>query len=167
MISKRTTTVTRPGLCTWTTISPRKDPNSVSCDFFSFLLVYETRIYLLVVHTLHIRIHGTRVRLIRPWKLQAKRRCHRVIWVTYVNLAAIRPTSLSVCTTDISLKSSQPFIMGFAVLPALVTDIPAVYDAYFAAFKTSAITRAFFPSATEDEMMDSQSEFRYDRHRSY
>jgi hypothetical protein len=50
--------------------------------------------------------------------------------------------------------------MGFVVLPALVADIPKVYDAYFAAFKDNAVTRAFFPSATVEDMTNSNSEFR-------
>ncbi|KAH9864442.1 hypothetical protein J1614_010376 [Plenodomus biglobosus] len=50
--------------------------------------------------------------------------------------------------------------MGFVVLPALVTDISSVYDAYFAAFKNNAVTRAFFPSATEDDLIKSDSKFR-------
>jgi hypothetical protein len=51
--------------------------------------------------------------------------------------------------------------MGFVVLPALVPDISAVYDVYFAAFKNNAVTRALFPSATEADLTDSKSEFRY------
>jgi hypothetical protein len=51
--------------------------------------------------------------------------------------------------------------MGFVVLPALVPDISAVYDVYFAAFKDSALTRALFPSATEKDLTDATSEFRY------
>ncbi|KAF1941351.1 hypothetical protein EJ02DRAFT_404854 [Clathrospora elynae] len=50
--------------------------------------------------------------------------------------------------------------MGFAVLPALVPDISAVYDVYFAAFKHNAVTRALFPSATEADLTDAKSEFR-------
>ncbi|KAH9861153.1 hypothetical protein IAQ61_010890 [Plenodomus lingam] len=50
--------------------------------------------------------------------------------------------------------------MGFVVLPALAADIGPVYDAYFAAFKNNAVTRAFFPSATEDDLTKSDSEFR-------
>ena len=50
--------------------------------------------------------------------------------------------------------------MGFVVLPALVPDISAVYDVYFAAFKDNAVTRALFPSATEVDMMNPESEFR-------
>jgi hypothetical protein len=50
--------------------------------------------------------------------------------------------------------------MGFVILPALVADIPEVYDAYFAAFKDNAVTRAFFPSATEEDMTNPNSEFR-------
>jgi hypothetical protein len=50
--------------------------------------------------------------------------------------------------------------MGFVVLPALVPDISAVYDVYFAAFKENAVTRALFPSATEADMINPDSEFR-------
>jgi hypothetical protein len=50
--------------------------------------------------------------------------------------------------------------MGFVVLPALVTDISAVYDVYFAAFKDNAVTRALFPSATAADMTNRDSEFR-------
>lgn len=50
--------------------------------------------------------------------------------------------------------------MGFVVLPALVTDISDVYDVYFAAFKDNAVTRALFPSASQEDMMDPDSEFR-------
>lgn len=50
--------------------------------------------------------------------------------------------------------------MGFVVLPALVKDISAVYDAYFAAFKDNAVTKALFPSATAADMTDPNSEFR-------
>lgn len=51
--------------------------------------------------------------------------------------------------------------MGFVVLPALVADISAVYDAYFAAFRDSAVTKALFPTATPEDMMNPDSEFRY------
>jgi hypothetical protein len=51
--------------------------------------------------------------------------------------------------------------MGFVVLPALVPDISAVYDVYFAAFKDNVVTRALFPSATEADMINPHSEFRY------
>jgi hypothetical protein len=54
--------------------------------------------------------------------------------------------------------------MGFVVLPALVADISAVYDVYFAAFKHNTLTRALFPSATTEDLIDSESEFRYVRH---
>jgi hypothetical protein len=54
-----------------------------------------------------------------------------------------------------------PNNMGFVVLPALVTDISAVYDAYFAAFKDNAVTKALFPSATASDMTNPESEFRY------
>ncbi|KAL6712230.1 hypothetical protein ACN47E_000107 [Coniothyrium glycines] len=50
--------------------------------------------------------------------------------------------------------------MGFAVLPALVPDIEAVYDVYFSAFQDNAVTRAFFPSASAEQLVDSKSEFR-------
>ncbi|KAI2486703.1 Acetyltransferase [Pyrenophora tritici-repentis] len=50
--------------------------------------------------------------------------------------------------------------MGFIVLPALIPDISAVYDVYFAAFKDKAITRALFPSATVADLVDAKSEFR-------
>ncbi|KAF2853247.1 acyl-CoA N-acyltransferase [Plenodomus tracheiphilus IPT5] len=50
--------------------------------------------------------------------------------------------------------------MGFVVLPALVADISSVYDAYFAAFKNSPVTRTFFPSATDEDLVNSDSEFR-------
>ncbi|KAF1363148.1 acyl-CoA N-acyltransferase [Lizonia empirigonia] len=50
--------------------------------------------------------------------------------------------------------------MGFVVLPALVADISAVYDVYFAAFKENAITRALFPSATVEDLTNPESEFR-------
>jgi hypothetical protein len=51
--------------------------------------------------------------------------------------------------------------MGFLVLPALVTDISAVYDVYFAAFKENAVTRALFPSATPEDMSNTASKFRW------
>lgn len=51
--------------------------------------------------------------------------------------------------------------MGFVVLPALVPDISAVYDVYFEAFKNNAVTRALFPSASEADLTDAKSEFRY------
>lgn len=51
--------------------------------------------------------------------------------------------------------------MGYVVLPALVADISAVYDVYFAAFRDNAITRALFPSATVQDLMNPDSEFRY------
>ncbi|RMZ74481.1 Acyl- N-acyltransferase [Pyrenophora seminiperda CCB06] len=50
--------------------------------------------------------------------------------------------------------------MGFVVLPALIPDISAVYDVYFAAFKNNPITRALFPSATVADFTDAKSEFR-------
>ncbi|KAF3037840.1 hypothetical protein E8E12_008348 [Didymella heteroderae] len=50
--------------------------------------------------------------------------------------------------------------MGFVVLPALPADISAVYDVYFAAFKDNVITKALFPSATAEDMTDTESEFR-------
>ncbi|KAH7396941.1 acyl-CoA N-acyltransferase [Phaeosphaeria sp. MPI-PUGE-AT-0046c] len=50
--------------------------------------------------------------------------------------------------------------MGFVVLPALLKDISAVYDTYFAAFQDHAVTKALFPSATAADMTDSASEFR-------
>lgn len=50
--------------------------------------------------------------------------------------------------------------MGFVVLPALLPDISAVYDVYFAAFKNNAVTRALFPSATEADLTDPTSDFR-------
>ncbi|KAL0940676.1 GNAT family protein [Colletotrichum truncatum] len=40
--------------------------------------------------------------------------------------------------------------MGLTVLPALIPDIPKVYDAYFAAFKGSAILDLLFPSGIDD-----------------
>lgn len=52
--------------------------------------------------------------------------------------------------------------MGFVVLPALPADISAVYTIYFSAFRDNAITRALFPSATAKEMIDAESEFRYE-----
>jgi hypothetical protein len=51
--------------------------------------------------------------------------------------------------------------MTFVVLPALVSDISEVYDAYFAAFKDSAVTRALFPTASAEDMTDPASAFRY------
>ncbi|KAE8837580.1 hypothetical protein PTNB85_04915 [Pyrenophora teres f. teres] len=50
--------------------------------------------------------------------------------------------------------------MGFVVLPALISDISAVYDVYFAAFKENPITRALFPSVTVADLVDAKSEFR-------
>ncbi|KZM26040.1 uncharacterized protein EKO05_0005861 [Ascochyta rabiei] len=50
--------------------------------------------------------------------------------------------------------------MGFVVLPALVADVSAVYDVYFAAFKDNAITRALFPSVTTEDLINPESEFR-------
>lgn len=45
--------------------------------------------------------------------------------------------------------------MGAAVLPALIPDIPKVYDVYFAAFKAelmgSIILNILFPGGTDDE----------------
>ncbi|KAF6821338.1 GNAT family protein [Colletotrichum plurivorum] len=40
--------------------------------------------------------------------------------------------------------------MGLTVLPALIPDIPKVYDAYFEAFKGSAILDLLFPSGIDD-----------------
>ncbi|TDZ25412.1 putative acyltransferase SID5 [Colletotrichum orbiculare MAFF 240422] len=40
--------------------------------------------------------------------------------------------------------------MGLTVLPALIPDIPKVYDAYFAAFKGSAILNLLFPSGIDE-----------------
>lgn len=51
--------------------------------------------------------------------------------------------------------------MGFVVLPALTPDISDVYDVYFATFKNNAVTRALFPSATEADLLNPKSEFRY------
>lgn len=51
--------------------------------------------------------------------------------------------------------------MGFVVLPALTPDISDVYDVYFEAFKNNAVTRALFPSATEADLTNPKSEFRY------
>lgn len=51
--------------------------------------------------------------------------------------------------------------MTFVVLPALVVDISAIYDVYFAAFKHNPITRALFPSTTDDDLLNPKSEFRY------
>lgn len=51
--------------------------------------------------------------------------------------------------------------MGFVVLPALLPDVSAVYDVYFEAFKNNAVTRALFPSATEADLTNPKSEFRY------
>lgn len=51
--------------------------------------------------------------------------------------------------------------MGFVVLPALIPDITAVYDAYFAAFAEDPVTRALFPKATKEDLTNSESEFRY------
>ncbi|KAF2023953.1 hypothetical protein EK21DRAFT_118285 [Setomelanomma holmii] len=50
--------------------------------------------------------------------------------------------------------------MGFVVLPALVADISAVYDVYFAAFKDNAVTRALFPNTSTNDMANAGSEFR-------
>ncbi|KAJ8118439.1 hypothetical protein OPT61_g591 [Boeremia exigua] len=50
--------------------------------------------------------------------------------------------------------------MGFVVLPALPADISDVYDVYFAAFKDNAVTRALFPSATTEDLINPESEFR-------
>ncbi|KAJ3958566.1 hypothetical protein N0V92_004839 [Colletotrichum tropicale] len=41
--------------------------------------------------------------------------------------------------------------MGLTVLPALIPDLPKVYDAYFAAFKGDAILSLLFPGGTEGE----------------
>ena len=57
-------------------------------------------------------------------------------------------------------KIQSPTNMGFVVLPALVPDISAVYDVYFAAFKDNAVTKALFPSATASDMTNPESEFR-------
>ena len=40
--------------------------------------------------------------------------------------------------------------MGFVVLPALIPDIPKVYDAYFAAFKGDLIADILFPGEVDD-----------------
>lgn len=50
--------------------------------------------------------------------------------------------------------------MGFVVLPALIPDIPAVYDVYFAAFARDAVTRAMFPNVSEEDLTSVRSEFR-------
>ncbi len=39
--------------------------------------------------------------------------------------------------------------MGLIVLPALIPDIPAVYDSYFAAFKGDLILEVLFPSGID------------------
>jgi hypothetical protein len=51
--------------------------------------------------------------------------------------------------------------MVFVVLPALLADVSAVYDVYFAAFKDNAITQALFPLATSEDLINPESEFRY------
>lgn len=51
--------------------------------------------------------------------------------------------------------------MGFVLLPTLVTDISAVYNVYFAAFKNNPVTRALFPSATDEDFTNPCSDFRY------
>lgn len=51
--------------------------------------------------------------------------------------------------------------MGFVVLPALIPDITPVYDVYFAAFENNPVTRAFFPHAKPEELVNPASEFRY------
>ena len=68
---------------------------------------------------------------------------------------------LSICCMYLLALEFQPHTMGFVVLPALPADISNVYDVYFAAFKDNAITRALFPSASANDMTDSESEFRY------
>ena len=50
--------------------------------------------------------------------------------------------------------------MGFVVLPALISDIPDVYDVYFAAFANNAVTRALFPKASSEDLTNQQSDFR-------
>ncbi|KAK1458987.1 acetyltransferase [Colletotrichum melonis] len=40
--------------------------------------------------------------------------------------------------------------MGLTVLPALIPDIPQVYDAYFAAFKGSVILDILFPTGIDE-----------------
>lgn len=50
--------------------------------------------------------------------------------------------------------------MPFVVLPALIPDITAVYDVYFAAFHTTPITQALFPGATTEDFLNANSEFR-------
>lgn len=59
----------------------------------------------------------------------------------------------------ISLQATAA--MGFVVLPALIPDISAVYDVYFAAFANDAITRAMFPNVSDEDLTNSESEFRY------
>jgi ribosomal protein S18 acetylase RimI-like enzyme len=51
--------------------------------------------------------------------------------------------------------------MGFVVLPALIPDIAPVYDVYFAAFKDNPVTRAFFPHAAPEDLINPESKFRY------
>ena len=51
--------------------------------------------------------------------------------------------------------------MGFVVLPALIPDITAVYDVYFAAFANDAVTRALFPKASIEDLTNPESDFRY------
>lgn len=57
--------------------------------------------------------------------------------------------------------------MGVVVLPALLSDISDVYDVYFAAFKDNAVTKALFPFASPEDMIDAGSEFRYVRRMVY
>jgi hypothetical protein len=54
--------------------------------------------------------------------------------------------------------------MGFVVLPALIPDITAVYNVYFAAFANDPITRALFPKASIADLTDPESDFRYVSH---
>ena len=51
--------------------------------------------------------------------------------------------------------------MSFVVLPAPNADISAVYDVYFAAFASDPLTHALFPDATDDDLQNPDSEFRY------
>ncbi|KAG9189121.1 hypothetical protein G6011_05989 [Alternaria panax] len=50
--------------------------------------------------------------------------------------------------------------MGFVILPPLVPDISAIYDVYFAVLKDNILTRVLFPSASEKNLTDANSDFR-------
>lgn len=66
----------------------------------------------------------------------------------------------SVHLVIIACMKRESNTMGFVVLPAMIPDISAVYDVYFAAFANDRITHALFPNATNEDLTNPDSEFR-------